>query len=242
MRNIKILIEYDGTNYSGWQRQDNARTIQGEIEEVLLKIFREKVGIAGAGRTDAGVHARGQVANFRTKTDRKNREIEASLNALLPEDIAIRDVAEVAPDFHARFSARERCYSYLITRRPSAILRNYSWRVGYKLDVELMKKSATALTGSKEYGSFCTGRSEVGDVRCTVASACWEEQDSSLLFTIRSNRFLHGMVRSLVGTMVNVGRGYTTLDDFLGMLAKNDRREAGPAAPPAGLVLESVIY
>ncbi|HYQ87304.1 MAG TPA: tRNA pseudouridine(38-40) synthase TruA [Bacteroidota bacterium] len=242
MRNIKLLIEYDGTNYSGWQRQDNARTIQGEIEEVLLKIFQEKVGIAGAGRTDAGVHARGQVANFHTKTDRKNREIEASLNALLPDDIAIRDVSDVPPDFHARHSARERCYSYLITRRPSAILRHYSWRVGYDLDVGRMNKSAAALTGSKEFGSFCTGQSEVGDVRCTVASACWEELDSSLLFRIRSNRFLHGMVRSLVGTMVDVGRGYTTLDDFFAMLAKNDRREAGPAAPPGGLVLESVVY
>src|SRR6266850_1341216 len=118
LRNIRLLVEYDGTNYSGWQRQDNARTIQGEIEEVLLKIFQEKTGIAGAGRTDAGVHARGQVANFHTISNRANREIEASLNGLLPDDIAILDVADVPPEFHARYSARERCYSYLITRRP----------------------------------------------------------------------------------------------------------------------------
>ena len=242
MRNIKLLIEYDGTNYSGWQRQQNARTVQGEIEEVLLKILQEKAGIAGAGRTDAGVHARGQVANFHTNTDRTNREIQASLNALLPDDISILDVADVPPEFHARFSAKERCYSYLITRRPSAILRHYTWRVGYDLDVDLMKTSAAALPGSKEFGSFCTGQSEVADVRCAVVSACWEEQDSSLLFTIRSDRFLHGMVRSLVGTMVDVGRGYTALDDFFAMLKKNDRREGGPAAPPAGLVLESVVY
>src|SRR5580765_5845942 len=131
MRNMKLLIEYDGTNYAGWQRQENARTVQGEIEDALRRITQQEVSLIGAGRTDSGVHARGQVANFQSGTRLPATEIEHALNALLPEDIVIRRVEDAPLDFHARYSARERCYSYAIRRVPSAMQRNYSWFVGY---------------------------------------------------------------------------------------------------------------
>jgi len=242
MRNLKLLIEYDGTDYAGWQRQENARTIQGEIERVLRQILQEEVAVTGAGRTDSGVHARGQIANVRTGTGLPAAEIQRALNALLPRDIAIRGVEEVPEDFHARYGARERCYSYTIIRAPSAILRNFSWFVGYTLDVELMKKAAASLSGTREFGSFCKGQSEVDHYRCTVLSACWTEEGMRLVFVIRANRFVHGMVRSLVGTMVDVGRGYTTLEEFSSILAANDRRRGGANAPARGLMLESVLY
>lgn len=242
MRNLKLLIEYDGTEYAGWQRQENARTIQEEIEKVLLQVLQENVAVIGAGRTDSGVHARGQVANFRTGTRLACAEIDRALNGLLPGDIVIHRVDEVAGDFHARFSARERCYSYAIIRAHSAMRRNFSWYVGYALDAGLMNKAAALLTGAHEFGSFCKGQSEVDHYRCTVLSACWTEEGAHLGFVIRANRFLHGMVRSLVGTMVDVGRGHTTLEQFSSILAMNDRSQGGANAPARGLTLESVRY
>ncbi len=239
---MKLFIEYDGTAYAGWQRQENAGTIQGEIECALLQMLQEKVGVIGAGRTDAGVHARGQVANFQTVTQRPARDIERGLNGLLPDDIVIRRVEDAPGDFHARFSARGRCYSYAIARTPTALRRNFTWHVGYPLDIEAMRKAARAVTGPHEFGSFCKGQAEVDGYGCHVSSACWEEDAAQITFLIQANRFLHGMVRSLVGTMVDVGRGYTTLEDFMSIVSKNDRREAGPSAPARGLTLESVLY
>lgn len=242
MRNVKLLIEYDGTDYAGWQRQANARTIQGEIENALLRILQEDITLIGAGRTDSGVHARGQAANFQSGTRLSCAEIEHALNALLPGDIAIHRVEDVPEEFHARYSARERCYSYSIRREPSAMLRNFSWYIGYPLDVDLMRRAAALLPGAHEFGSFCKGQSEVDHYRCAVHHACWSEKGASLSFVIRANRFLHGMVRSLVGTMVDVGRGHTTMEEFASILAMNDRREGGPNAPARGLTLESVLY
>ena len=242
MRNIKLLIEYEGTDYAGWQRQENARTIQGEIEDVLLRVLQEKITVVGAGRTDSGVHARGQVANFLTRSPLSCVEIGRALNGLLPGEIAIQSVEEVPEDFHARYSARGRCYSYSIVRAPSALLRNFAWYVRYPLDVDLMKKAVDALPGAREFGSFCKGQAEAGHCRCTVFSACWSEEGARLLFVIRANRFLHGMVRALVGTMVDVGRGYTTLEEFSSILAMNDLHEGGANAPARGLTLESVLY
>ena len=242
MRNVKLLIEYEGTNYAGWQRQDNAATVQGEIGSVLSRVLQESVSLIGAGRTDAGVHARGQVANFRTVNPLPCAAIGRALNGLLPGDIALRAVDEVPGDFHARYSARERCYSYTITREPSAILRNFSWHVGYPLDTDLMKETAAGLTGTRDFGSFCKGQSEVDGTVCTVYDASWKPEGSRLVFLIRANRFVHGMVRALVGTMVDIGRGATTPGEFQSILVKSDRKEGGANAPARGLMLESVGY
>lgn len=241
-RNIKLLIEYDGTNYVGWQRQENGRSIQGVIEEVLLHTLREEVSVVGAGRTDAGVHARGQVANFRSETNLSCFEIQGGLNALLPDDIVVLGAADVPPDFHARYSAKERRYSYLISRRPTALLRCCSWHVKYKLDVDLMHHAASSIVGTRDFQSFCRAIAEVEHHLCTVREARWDVDGSLLRFTIAADRFLHGMARALVGTMVDVGRGYITLDEFVGIFAKKNRTEAGMTAPAKGLVLEEVVY
>jgi tRNA pseudouridine38-40 synthase len=242
MRNIKLLIEYDGTKYCGWQRQENGPTIQAEIENVLTKVLQENINIIGAGRTDAGVHARGQVANFRTESPLGLGEIQNALNGLLPEDIVVHAVHEVPIDFHARYSAKERTYSYYITRRPSALTRSFSWHVKYDLKIDIMRWAAASIVGVHDFESFCKANSDVDHHRCNVMAARWEYEDTTLRFTIRADRFLHGMVRALVGTMVDVGRGYMPLDEFVKILEKKNRSEAGQAAPAKGLVLEEVVY
>jgi tRNA pseudouridine38-40 synthase len=242
MRNIKLLLEYDGTNYSGWQRQDNGRTIQGEIESVLSRILQETVNVIGAGRTDAGVHARRQVANFRTESRLGNHELQGGLNGLLTDDIVVHEVTEVPLEFHARFNAKERAYSYRIVAEPTALLRKYSWYVKYQLNVDTMRWAAMSILGMHDFESFCKADSNVEHHRCTVHHACWLKEDTSLTFTISADRFLHGMVRALVGTMVDVGRGYLPIEKFLNVLEKKDRTEAGMTAPARGLVLENVVY
>jgi tRNA pseudouridine38-40 synthase len=242
MRNIKLLIEYDGTNYVGWQRQENGKSIQGEIESVLHQMLQEKVNVIGAGRTDAGVHAHGQVANFRTETNLDLISIKGGLNGMLPEDIVVQNVQEVSLDFHARYSAKERQYSYTITCAPLAMMRNYSWYVKYSLDIDLMKKAASAIAGKHDFESFCKVNSEVDHHFCNVNSAMWQEEGSLLRLKISADRFLHGMVRALVGTMVDIGRGYTPFEDLIKILKKKNRAEAGMSAPAKGLVLEEIIY
>ena len=242
MRNIRLLIEYDGTAYAGWQRQTNARTIQGEIEQALARILREQVTLNGAGRTDAGVHARGQVANFTTTADAPCHAIERGLNGILSDDIVVLNAGEAAPDFHARFSARGRRYSYSISRAHTALERHRCWILGYALDDGLLDRAAGLLAGTHDFRSYCRTQSDVEHHRCTVTDSHWERNGSLFRYHITADRFLHGMVRSLVGTMIDVGRGYTPFAEFENLFALGDRREAGMAAPARGLVLEEVLY
>ncbi|HZY09820.1 MAG TPA: tRNA pseudouridine(38-40) synthase TruA [Bacteroidota bacterium] len=242
MRNIKLLIEYEGTKYAGWQRQENDRTIQGEIEAALHQILQEEINLIGAGRTDAGVHARGQIGNFRTESKLQIEEIKGGLNALLPEDIVILRVEEVPLEFHARYSAKERKYSYLITKKPTALMRNISWFVKFNLDLELMNRVAALLLGVHDFSSFCKIDSENPDHQCTILTSHWDDGEDLFKYSISANRFLYGMVRALVGTMVDVGRGYTQFDDFFNILLKKDRAKAGMSAPAQGLVLEKIYY
>jgi tRNA pseudouridine38-40 synthase len=242
LRNLKLLIEYDGTQYGGWQRQDNSRTIQGEIESVLNQVLQERITLSGAGRTDAGVHARGQVANFKTDTGLAPRELHGALNGLLPKDIVVHEVAEVPENFHARYSARERFYSYRITSRRTALLRQYSWYVKYQLDLSLMQAAAGLLLGTHDFESFCKAQSDVDHHRCTVVNSDWKMEKDFFIFSISADRFLHGMVRALVGTMVDVGRGFIGVEEFLEIIDQRNRTKAGMAAPPQGLVLETIIY
>lgn len=242
MRNIRLVLEYDGTAYVGWQRQPEGRSVQGEIEQVLRTILGERVGVIGAGRTDSGVHARGQVANFRTGSLLTAREIMGGLNGLLPEDIVVHRSEDVPPDFHARYSAKGRTYSYLIRRAPAALLRHFCWQLGYPLDAAIMNAAADCIAGLHEFRSFCKSGDEVDDARCTVRAASWSEDGDFLAFRISADRFIHGMVRALVGTMVDVGRGHTSLDRFRQILDSGHRSESGQSAPARGLVLEEVEY
>jgi tRNA pseudouridine38-40 synthase len=242
MRNLKLLLEYDGTNYVGWQRQENGTSVQGALEAAVAAITQQEASVIGAGRTDAGVHARGQVANFRSTTLLSADQLRGGLNALLPEDIAVTDVSDVPETFHARFSAIERRYSYLITLRPSALLRFYAWHVKYELDLREMERAATFILGTHDFQSYCKANSDVEHHRCDIRSASWASQGETIRFSIAADRFLHGMVRALVGTMVDIGRGFLTLEEFATILERRDRAEAGMAAPARGLVLEQVLY
>ncbi|MGH2568342.1 MAG: tRNA pseudouridine(38-40) synthase TruA [Bacteroidota bacterium] len=242
MRNLKLILEYDGTNFVGWQVQPNGRSVQEELEKALMQIMREECKTNAAGRTDSGVHARGQVANFFAASSIDTKQLQKSLNGLLPDDIVVLKAEEVGQQFHARYSATARRYKFYIARRPSALLRNFSWQVGYDLDLSLMRRCAELVHGEHDFQSYCKVEAAVDHYRCIVRSATWQEVDATLVFEISANRFLHGMVRALVGTMVDVGRGYTSFDQFREILDARDRRTAGMAAPAKGLFLEEVYY
>lgn len=242
-RNIKLVIEYDGTDFVGWQRQPNGRTVQEEIENVLLKITSEKINVVGSGRTDSGVHAREQVANFFTDNSSSPNDLYRSLNGLLPDDIVIHSAEEVDENFSARYSAKAREYKYYIQRSPTAINRKYCWQLGYALDIDLMNSAASDIVGTHDFQAFCRSEVETEHYLCTVFEAGWERsQNDGFTFTVRANRFMHGMVRAIVGTMVDVGRRYSSLDEFKEIFRSKNRQKAGQSAPPQGLFLERVIY
>ena len=242
MRTLKLVIEYDGTEFVGWQTQANGRSVQEEIEKVLTSVLQEPVSVIGAGRTDSGVHARGQVGSFATATSMSATAVRSALNGLLPEDIYIAAVEEAPDGFHARYSARERFYRYYISFAPSAINRRYEWYVKYDLHVAAMNRIASSILGEHDFESFCKYAADVDHYRCTLLESRWVESPGKVTYEIRGNRFLHGMVRALVGTMVDIGRGYTPEEAFPSIMEARDRRRAGMAAPPHGLFLEEVVY
>jgi len=242
MRDLKLLIEYDGTNFVGWQTQANGRSVQEEITTVLDQILQEPINLIGSGRTDSGVHARGQVASFRTHSTLGLGSILSGLNGLLPEDVYVQSVEEVPEGFSARYDARERVYRYYISLRPTAIGRQYHWHVKYDLNIGLMNEVAGRIVGEHDFESFCKYEAEVNHYRCTIFKSVWSERSGVLIYEIRGNRFLHGMVRALVGTMVDVGRGFMSVSAFDEIVLAKDRRKAGMAAPAQGLFLEEVVY
>lgn len=242
MRNIKLTLEYDGTDFVGWQIQPNGRSVQEELEKALRQILQEKCKTNAAGRTDSGVHARGQVANFFTSKEVSPSQLVKSLNGVLPEDVVVLKAEEVDERFHARYSAQSRRYRYIISRTPTALLRKYSWPIGYRLDIASMERCAEAILGEHDFQSFCKAEADVDHYRCVVHTAAWKEMNSILEFDITANRFLHGMVRALVGTIVDVGRGYTSFEEFREILEARNRNAAGMAAPSKGLFLEEVMY
>ncbi len=242
-RTIKLTLEYDGTEFVGWQSQQNGRSVQDVVEAALQTILQTRVRIIGAGRTDAGVHALGQVASFQTETSLHCERLGHSLNGLLPEDVVALSVEDAPPEFHARYDARARRYRYVIKRRPTAVDRKYCWSLGYHLDVGLMRQCAAEIVGPHDFRAFCNSESTTPHHRCDVFDATWTEPDpQTVIFDITADRFLHGMVRALVGTVVEIGRGYRPKEDLRAILASGDRRNAGVAAPPQGLFLVEVQY
>lgn len=255
MRNIALLIEYDGTSYGGWQIQKNSPSIQGTIEKTLSGLLQEKVSVTGAGRTDAGVHAFGQVANFRTASGWKVDRVGYALNGTLPPDIAIRAAADVPDGFHSRFSATARRYSYSVVSGKSAIRRAFAAFFPHDLSLDSMNAAAASLVGSRDFKSFTKYADEQRHFVCNVTKAEWtlvpvgggsvmgsSQGTRELRFDIQANRFLHGMVRAIVGTLLDVGRGKLTPDEFLEILAARDRSRASMSAPARGLFLEEVSY
>lgn len=242
MRNIKLVLEYDGTDFVGWQSQPNGRNVQDEITSVLDQILQEPITLIGAGRTDSGVHARGQVANFKTHSSLTVSTILNALNGTLSEDIYIHSAEEVDEKFHSRFDAKERLYKYYISLKPTAIGRQYQWFVKYDLNINLMNQVAQQITGEHDFESFTKSEALVPHYRCTITTSQWTKTPTMLIYEIRANRFLHGMVRALVGTMVDIGRGYIPVSQFQDIMAAKDRRKAGMAVSPAGLFLEEIVY
>ncbi len=242
MRNIKLEIEYDGTDFYGWQVQPRLRTVQGEIQDKLKVILKHEVNLIGSGRTDVRVHALRQVANFKTESPLDNESIIRGLNGLLPDDVVINQVQEVDSDFHARYGATSRLYRYRIYQGRTAILRNRVWEVLYSLNMDNIVEATDEIRGEHDFSSFCVAESIKDNNECKVASANWEKSERELTFEIEANRFLHAMVRNLVGTLIEVGRGYFSVSDFIDIMKAKDRRKAGPTAPACGLYLAEVKY
>jgi tRNA pseudouridine38-40 synthase len=234
----RLLIEYDGQNYAGWQVQNGQRTIQGEIERALCTILKLPVRITGGGRTDTGVHARGQTAHFDCSESFDCRRLQRSLNGLLDRDIRIKETERVASGFHARYDAKEREYRYYIVRTPVAIKRAYCWYVKYPLDLERMNQAAQRVKEMKDFKAFARTGSEVKHYCCEVREAFFTEKGDTVIFTIVANRFLYGMVRSLVGALVDIGRGRLVPENVL----PKSSGITWQSAPAKGLVLERIGY
>jgi tRNA pseudouridine38-40 synthase len=241
-RNIRLEIEYDGTDFHGWQTQPELRTVQGELERGIRAITNQEIKLIGSGRTDVGVHALGQVANFHTDSGLDEQSILKGLNAVLPRDILVKKADLVNPEFNARFSAKSRIYRYRIFLGRTAILRRYVWEILYRLDPDKISEAAALVCGEHDFSSFCVAESSKESNVCRVMSAIWEQAGDELTFTVEANRFLHTMVRSLVGTMVEVARGYFSISDFEDIRKAKNRRKAGPTAPACGLCLVEVKY
>ncbi len=245
MKNIKMIIAYDGGNYNGWQLQAADATIQGAIESALGRILNLPTRVIGSGRTDAGVHALNQVAHFATESTLELASLHRGINSLLPPDIVIKEMTEAPQDFHARYSARSRVYQYLIwnNRMRSPFYRRFSWQVHDGLDVETMRQTSGCLMGWHDFASFqgsgsmCrTSEREVMRFTVRGRSGGW------IIFAIEANSFLRHMVRNIVGTLVEVGRGGMTSEEFRAILDARDRSRAGITAPPQGLFLKEVRY
>jgi tRNA pseudouridine38-40 synthase len=244
-RNIRLLLEYDGTNYHGWQRQADAATIQQTLEEALERLTGETVAVIGSGRTDARVHALGQVANFRLNSAIPLKAFHEGLNSLLPKDIAVLAADEAPPDFHARKSAKAKTYEYRILNRPnrSPLQHHYAWWIASRLDLAALAAAAAILPGKHDFTAFrASGSNNKNPVRQVLAAAWRDCPGGWLCFTITATGFLRGMVRSLVGTMVEVGRGKAPACKMAELLASGARHLAGPTAPPQGLFLVEVCY
>ena len=245
MRNIKLLIEYDGTNYHGWQVQPDVLTVQEVIEEKIEVMTRQRVPLIGSGRTDAGVHALGQVANFRTTSSIPVEGFHRGLNSLLPSDIVIQSVEEVDFQFHAQYGAKRKTYRYVILKRelPSALFRNYSWHLPVRLNISAMEEATQILLGKKDFSSFQGADADTEDPVREVFQAGWSVKDLEFLhFTIEADGFLKHMVRNIVGTLVEVGKGKASAEEFRQILSARDRRQAGMTAPARGLFLVEVKY
>jgi tRNA pseudouridine38-40 synthase len=242
LRNIKLTIEYDGTDFAGWQFQPGQRTVQGLLEEKLSSMLEEKVSVIGSGRTDAGVHAAGQVANFRTSRDIPLRAFEDGLNSLLPHDTAVIRAEEAADDFQARFNARSRRYRYRIIFRRSPLRERFAWRMPYQADPSILQSLAAQVLGQHDFTSLASTQAEVNNFICRVETAEWSFADEMWTFEIRANRFLHNMVRILVGTMIDMARGQMNHNELGNILAAKDRTLAGKTAPACGLCLMEVLY
>lgn len=245
MRNIKLVIEYDGAQYYGWQRQKGHRSIQQTLEEKIKLITKEDVTVIASGRTDTGVHAINQIAHFKMVADINDATLLNALNSVLPDDIVIKQLKEVHSEFHARFDVKSKKYIYQIWNNQSntAINRHYYWHVRKELDLENIRRAAVYLEGTHDFSAFCGSGSKVKDYIRTVLGVQIEKADQGKVFiTISADGFLRHMVRNIVGTLVDVGKGKISPGEFKIILDSRDRKQAGMTAPANALFLAEVNY
>lgn len=241
---LKLTLEYDGTNYHGWQLQKNATTVQGALEAVLAKLFGEPIRARVAGRTDTGVHALGQVVSFKSEKVKELHELQRALNALLPRDIVVRHVEPVPDHFNPRRDALSRTYRYQLWHHPwpSALWARYSWHVWVPLDQHAMNQAAALLVGDHDFSSFQGADWVEHNPHRTMLRSTIREDGDFLIYDVEARSFLRHMVRNIVGTLVDVGRGALSVEGFAEIFAARDRTRAGRNAPPQGLFLTSVTY
>lgn len=244
IRRIKLVIEYDGSGYHGWQVQENAHSVQEEVERAVLRITGENVRITGAGRTDAGVHAFGQVAHFDTSSNVPAEKFAAALNSVLPPEVSVVSSAEMPAGFHARFSACGKTYEYRILNRPvrSPILAKRAWHVRETLDLDAMKLAAAKFIGKHDFSSFCASGHSVLTYDRVITASEWAMMGECLVYQVSGNGFLYNMVRIMTGTMVEIGLNKRPVEDIETLFEERDRNQAGITAPPHGLYLVKVHY
>lgn len=238
-----IQLAYNGRNYHGWQKQHNAHTVQDEMDLKLSLLLGENIETLGCGRTDTGVHAKLFYAHFDTSKKIEDvTKLVYKLNQVLPEDIAIYEVLPVPENFNARFDAAWREYEYHIVQKPDPFLKEFAWYQYGELDMNLMNEAAQLLLSHQHFECFSKVHTQVNNFNCEVMHAMWTKHDDQLIFTIRANRFLRNMVRAIVGTLIDIGRGKTTIETFKAILNSNNRSEAGQSVPAHGLFLTNIYY
>src|SRR5690606_1653418 len=237
-----LELAYKGTSFHGWQIQANAHTVQEEINRALTMILRFPVETMGSGRTDAGVHAMQQFLHFDAPALADKNDLLKRLNSVLPKEIAVYGVREVVPQAHARFSALSRSYLYYISLRKNQFEEELSWRYFTVLDLDKMNKASKILLEYRDFECFSKVKTEVNNFECEIKSAFWEQKEQHLIFHITANRFLRGMVRAIVGTMLQVGEGRLDQEGFRAVIESKKRGNAGVSVPPQGLYLSSVAY
>lgn len=244
MRNVKLTIEYDGTNYHGWQSQINAITVQDVLKDAVVKLTGENCNIIGSSRTDVGVHALGQVANFHTGSSIPPERFSYALNSVLPDDIVVKKSEEVNLDFHSRYSARGKKYRYLFYNsvHPSALLRNRACHIAHLLDFEAMQKALAYFTGKHDFSAFRAAGSSVKTSERTITHVSMAREEEIIKFEIAGDGFLYNMVRIIAGTLVEVGTGKIAAESIPRIIESRDRTGAGKTAPAQGLYLVEVYY
>lgn len=237
-----IEIAYNGKNYFGWQRQPEQITLQQILEETISTLLRAEIKITGAGRTDTGVHAKQLFAHFDFDEIENFDEFIFRMNSFLPKDISVKNIFEVKDNTHARFDAVEREYEYVISLGKDPFSQDFTFQIHNVPNVALMNQAAEMLLAHRDFQCFSRSKTDVKTYNCTIVKAFWEAKDNRLIFTIAADRFLRNMVRAIVGTLLDVGYGKTTLEDFKAILKSKSREEAGASAPAHGLYLTKVIY
>jgi len=239
---IKLTLEYDGTHFSGWQVQPSERTVQGEIEKALKLLAGEDIRIMGSGRTDAGVHALGQVVSFRTHLSLPLSAFRDGLNGYLPEDVKVIQAEEAGESFHARRDAASRTYRYIICRKLKVLGRQYGWYPRCNFITDSMIKAAECLIGEHDFTSFCKISGEAKSFVSRILDITWDTTDEEVRFEVTATHFFHNMIRIIIGTLLEVGQGKKSIDEFRDILKAKDRSKAGPTVPARGLVLVRVSY